>query len=406
MQESGITIGWREITLKSTKLVIGILSIILSVFVLFQGCTVNVYEAYANSEIQGRAPGIILAIMLLIAGITAIVTRNSRGGGIVAGLIYALGGGIGLMGKGSVFGDLEVWTWVCFTFAVIFIFGSILFMGSGSGRRGGTVKSSGTSNTHIQMSVKVFADSVRAFEQRMEATAQKKDGSVSKEDVRYLNALNRATDRFVHELEGFIGNTGDSKSVNSGKPVWVRVIVGILIAAIVAGAVLFGVWTVKCNYPEPLKGIMEKVQGATNRTVRNDDSGVQTPEPTMQATKETGNRTIIVSDTIDAEFIGFEDHPELGMFSVRLRVTNKTDQPIWVYMDKASINDEMMQMVMTGMPLYIDPGKRGSNGFIFYYKQTSIEQFDDVSTVSFKLKVDNQDTMKEIWTSPEVTLTK
>lgn len=118
------------------------------------------------------------------------------------------------------------------------------------------------------------------------------------------------------------------------------------------------------------------------------------------------DEVIVESDEIDAEFLGFEDHPELGMFTVRLRVKNKTEQPIWVYMDKASINDEMMQMVMTGMPLYIDPGKRGSNGFIFYYKQTSIEKFDDVNTVSFKLKVDNQDTMKEIWTSPEVTLTK
>lgn len=392
--------------MKSTKLVIGILSIILSVFVLLQGCTVNVYEAYASSDIQGGAPGIILAVLLLIAGITAIVTRNSRGGGIVAGLIYALGGGIGLMGKGSVFGDLEVWTWVCFAFAFIFIFGSILFMGNGSDRKGVAVKSAGTANTHIQMSVKVFADSVRTFEQRMEATAQKKNGSVSKEDVRYLNALNRVTDRYLHELEGFIGSTGDNKSVNGRKPVWGRVIVGILVAVVLCGAVLFGVWTVNGNYPEPVKGIMQNMHGITNRTVRNDDINVQMPEPTMKATKKTENSTIIEADVIDAEFLGFEDHPELGMFMVRLRVTNKTDQPIWVYMDKASVNDDMMQMVMTGMPLNIEPGKRGSNGFIFYYKQTSIEKFEDVKTVSFKLKVDNQDTMKEIWTSLEVTLTK
>ena len=121
---------------------------------------------------------------------------------------------------------------------------------------------------------------------------------------------------------------------------------------------------------------------------------------------EQDETVIIDSDTITVEFLGFEDHPELDMFIVRLRVKNKIEQPIWVYMDKASVNDEMMQMVMTGTPLYIDPEKRGSNGFIFYYKQTSIEKFDDVNTVSFKLRVANQDTMMEIWTSPEVTLTK
>jgi len=122
--------------------------------------------------------------------------------------------------------------------------------------------------------------------------------------------------------------------------------------------------------------------------------------------KKEDDNVIVDSNTIAAEFLGFEDHPELGMFVVRLRVTNKVDQPIWVYMDKASVNDEMMQTVMTGVPLYIDPGKRGSNGFIFYYKQTSVEKFEDVNTVTFRLKVDNQDTLNEIWTSPEVTLTK
>ena len=124
-----------------------------------------------------------------------------------------------------------------------------------------------------------------------------------------------------------------------------------------------------------------------------------------EAAEETDG-IIIDNDTITAEFLGFDDNPGLGMFTVNLRVTNKTEQPIWAYMDKASVNDEMMQMVMTGVPLYIDPGKIGSNSFIFYYKQTSIEKFGDVKEVSFRLKVDNKDTMNEIWTSPEVTLTK
>lgn len=136
------------------------------------------------------------------------------------------------------------------------------------------------------------------------------------------------------------------------------------------------------------------------------DALLNEQEATDNEAAERADGIIVDSDTITAEFLGFDDNPGLGMFTVNLRVTNKTEQPIWVYMDKASVNDEMMQMVMTGVPLYIDPGKIGSNSFIFYYKQTSIEKFEDVKEVSIILKVDNKDTMNEIWTSPEVTLTK
>ena len=115
---------------------------------------------------------------------------------------------------------------------------------------------------------------------------------------------------------------------------------------------------------------------------------------------------IVDSNTVSAEFLGFSDHPELDMFLVSMRVTNKIDQPIVVFMEDASVNDEMMQMVMTGVPLRIQPNKRGSNGFIFNYNQISIDDLDDVKSVSFKLRIANDDTLADIWTSPEITLTK
>lgn len=186
-------------------------------------------------------------------------------------------------------------------------------------------------------------------------------------------------------------NYGSNKKVHTSKlPLFL-----LAVAAIVAG-VAIGIFigrNQKANSQDQTQG--KQVEVLLEQDVNKESDG-----------NADVNEVIVESDEITAEFLGFEDHPELGMFVVRLRVTNKTDQPIWVYMDKASVNDDMMQMVMTGMPLNIEPGKRGSNGFIFYYKQTSIEKFEDVNTVSFKLKVDNQDTMKEICTSPEVTLTK
>lgn len=114
--------------MKTTKLVIGILSIVLSVFVLFQGCTANVADALSESSTPVGMFGVMIAIILLVAGIVAIATRSSKAGGIVAGVFYLLGGLIGKAGAGTYYKDLEVWSALCFIFAAIFILGSILFM--------------------------------------------------------------------------------------------------------------------------------------------------------------------------------------------------------------------------------------------------------------------------------------
>ena len=127
-------------------------------------------------------------------------------------------------------------------------------------------------------------------------------------------------------------------------------------------------------------------------------------ESSEQSKESATEMALADDDVIYAEFLGFEDHPELECFFVNLRVTNKTGQKIWVYLDEASVNDEMMQLVMSGVPLNILPEKKGSNSFMFYYKQTSIESFEDVKTVSFKICVKNEETLTDIETTEEVTI--
>lgn len=117
-----------ESPMKTTKLVIGILSIVLSVFVLFQGCTANVADTLMESDTPVGVLGIFLAIILLVAGIVAIATRNNKAGGIVAGVFYLLGSLIGWAGSGTYYEDLPVWGFICAIFGYIFIFGSIFFM--------------------------------------------------------------------------------------------------------------------------------------------------------------------------------------------------------------------------------------------------------------------------------------
>ena len=101
--------------MKVWKLVSGILSIILFVFVSFQSCAAGV----SNGEASGSA-GIIVAILMLAGGIVSIATRKSlgKGGNIALIVLFGLAAIIGFAGYGS-FSDLAIWAGWCLINAVL-----------------------------------------------------------------------------------------------------------------------------------------------------------------------------------------------------------------------------------------------------------------------------------------------
>lgn len=114
--------------MKTTKLVLGIISMVLSGFVIFQSCAAGVGNALsANGEASGTF-GVLTAMCLLIAGIVGLATRNSsnKGGGIATGIIYLLGAVIGVVGAGS-YSDLKIWGIISFVFG-LFYFVDILII--------------------------------------------------------------------------------------------------------------------------------------------------------------------------------------------------------------------------------------------------------------------------------------
>lgn len=113
--------------MKTSKLVIGILSIVLSVFVLFQSCAAGVANSLSeNGESSGSA-GLLVAICMLVAGIVGIATRNGKSGGaFTAGGFYVVAGLLGVSMSGTLYKDLLVWGIICFIFAAVFIIGTIL----------------------------------------------------------------------------------------------------------------------------------------------------------------------------------------------------------------------------------------------------------------------------------------
>lgn len=99
--------------MKTWKLVSGIISIVLFVFVSFQSCAAGVVNTMeANGEVGGSA-GLIVAIMILAGGIVSIVTRKGgKGGNIALIVLFAIGALCGFTMAGG-YADLYIWSVWC-----------------------------------------------------------------------------------------------------------------------------------------------------------------------------------------------------------------------------------------------------------------------------------------------------
>lgn len=108
--------------MKTWKLVSGIISIVLVLFVLFQSCAAGMSNALeANGEFGGSA-GVLLAILMLAGGIVSIATRNSvkKGGSIAMIVLFGIAALFGFTGAGS-YSDLNIWAGWCVICAVVAI---------------------------------------------------------------------------------------------------------------------------------------------------------------------------------------------------------------------------------------------------------------------------------------------
>lgn len=113
--------------MKIWKLVSGIISCVVFVVIIFQSCAtgvVNVIED--NSTDTSAGGGVLLAFILLVAGLTSACAwkSNSRGVDVALVLLFGLAALAGFLNLG-VFKDLEVWSWwaaICAGMAVISLF--------------------------------------------------------------------------------------------------------------------------------------------------------------------------------------------------------------------------------------------------------------------------------------------
>lgn len=106
--------------MKTTRLIFGIISILLSLMILLQSCATGFVNAINESNDMGGTAGMFIALFIIIAGIVAIICRKGAIGSIIAGIIYGISGLIGL-GNDAVYKDLEIWGWLFVLYALFFI---------------------------------------------------------------------------------------------------------------------------------------------------------------------------------------------------------------------------------------------------------------------------------------------
>lgn len=111
--------------MKVARLIIGIISLLLTVIIGFQSCAAGLLNAMQENGQSSGTMGFLTGFMIMIAGIVAICARNSKPGGFVAGGFYIFAFLIGIANFGN-YGDLVVWSVVSLMFGVFFIISSVL----------------------------------------------------------------------------------------------------------------------------------------------------------------------------------------------------------------------------------------------------------------------------------------
>ncbi len=124
-------------------------------------------------------------------------------------------------------------------------------------------------------------------------------------------------------------------------------------------------------------------------------SAAPSPAPALLAENE---HVAVTFDSLYEE--AFVD----GVCYLKLAITNNWDKEIWVYLDKASVNGEMLPAVMQGVPTYILPGKSSRNPFILSYQPLSIDSIEQIEAVEFDIVIADRESLDEISRIPGVRI--
>ena len=107
--------------MKTWKLVSGIISIVLSVFVVFQSMMAGLANALEANEQSSGSAGLVVSICMLCGGIVSIVSRknNSKGTNIALIILFGLATLTGFILAGNYSDLYQIWSAWCLINAVL-----------------------------------------------------------------------------------------------------------------------------------------------------------------------------------------------------------------------------------------------------------------------------------------------
>ena len=77
-------------------------------------------------------------------------------------------------------------------------------------------------------------------------------------------------------------------------------------------------------------------------------------------------------------------------------MTNKADKEIWVYLENASVNGDMLPAVMQGVPTYIMPEKTSHNPFIISFASITAQSDAEITDIQFDIVVADRESLNEL----------
>lgn len=111
--------------LRTARLTISIISIILFFIVILQSCAVGIINTWdGNGESTGTL-GFLLSVCFLVGGIVGIAGRSSKNAVITTGCFYGIGGLLSFLGSTDSYGDLIIWAVAAIGFSVVFFYAAL-----------------------------------------------------------------------------------------------------------------------------------------------------------------------------------------------------------------------------------------------------------------------------------------
>jgi hypothetical protein len=137
------------------------------------------------------------------------------------------------------------------------------------------------------------------------------------------------------------------------------------------------------------------MSGCDSTTTSSGDSTDQTTEVTSQ--NETKEEVLFENEDVKVTFVEIFEVPELvGSCYLRLKVENKSDKTVTVSLKDSYVNDTA-QMIGSGVPMKLAPGKNSQTPFFFGYGNLGISSKDEIEKIEFKVWLwdENFDTVVE-----------